>query len=182
MLSINSFSTKNNIYYKMRSFSILLLFISTCKAISQCDDSCVPSECLRSMFVFTAYPGTIDENREICLGLGGDLLQHSIGPDGSAYHSAINTLVSDGHNAGYKYPRIGLTDRGKVGTWRFMDGDSYNPHDRTQTAAFYWGAYQPSSQGEVHCASAFAGSPNYLDDVECFDNRLAICEIKYYVC
>ena len=41
------------------------------------------------MFIFTAYPGTIDENRENCLGLGGDLLQHNIGPDGSAYHRLI---------------------------------------------------------------------------------------------
>ena len=47
------------------------------------------------------------------------------------FHSAINTLVTDGHNAGYKYPRIGLTDRGKVGKWRFMNGDSYDPHDKT---------------------------------------------------
>ena len=38
------------------------------------------------MFIFTAYPGTIDENREVCIGLGGDILQNNIGPDGSAYH------------------------------------------------------------------------------------------------
>ena len=98
------------------------------------------------------------------------------------FFSTINTLISDGYNAGYKYPRIGLTDRGKVGTWRFMNGDSYNPHDKTQTAAFYWGNKQPNDPGEAHCASVFAGSPNSLNDISCNDNKLAICEIKYYVC
>ena len=48
------------------------------------------------MFIFTAYPGTIDENREVCLGLGGDLLQHSVGPDGSDYYrfkQASNIII-----------------------------------------------------------------------------------------
>ena len=100
----------------------------------------------------------------------------------NCFFSTINTLVSDGYNAGYKYPRIGLTDRGKVGTWRFMNGDSHNPHDKTQTAAFYWGVNQPNNPGEVNCASVFAASPNSLNDISCNDNKLAICEIKYYVC
>ena len=98
------------------------------------------------------------------------------------FHSAINALVTDGHNAGYKYPRIGLTDRGKVGKWRFMNGDGYDPHDKTQPAAFYWGKDQPGHPGKVHCASVFVGSPNYLDDVECDNDRPAICEIKYSIC
>ena len=82
---------------------------------------------------------------------------------------------------------IGYTDRATQGTWRLLNGKSFDAHDRNQDAVAYWGVGEPSATywGRVQdCANIWRIYGRLaVDDQECdWSHCYGICEIKTNKC
>merc|ERR1712002_267705 len=136
-------------------------------------------------FQITTNRGGWFEVREQCNDLGGDLIYHNLGPEGEQYHEEIRDMVS-----GSPYHLwVGLSDLGKEGSFRLMNGTSYDAGDRSVKALYYWERNEPNGGDIDNCVhyyrniDGFADTPcdTYVFSSEGIDFH-GLCEIKSYNC
>ena len=51
-------------------------------------------DCEGYEFRITGKPAGFDESRVMCLEMGGDLIMHNLGPEGSQYHQYAIKIIS----------------------------------------------------------------------------------------
>ena len=79
----------------------------------------------------------------------------------------------------------GLSDHGKEGSYRLMDGTSYDPGDRNVTALYYWERNEPNNGANANCVHYWHPIDGFAD-TRCDTYELrgldfhGLCEIKSY--
>jgi len=134
-------------------------------------------------FRITSTAANYWQSREECLNMGGDLLMHNFGEEGSKYFSQIHNIVeSTGMHLW-----IGANDIGKEGNFRFLNGTKFQPSKDT---LYDWGNDNPNnSQGNQDCVHIYMLDNICLNDTDCskvesvFGDEIqmrGLCEIKRY--
>merc|ERR1739838_1123122 len=118
--------------------------------------------------------GTFDSVTKQCQDMGGELITDNFGEPGAEYHGAIRALVA--RNSVW----VGLTDKAKEGTWKFLNGGLYDPSDQQQRSLFYWRSDQPDGGANENCAVIW-GDQQVLADYDCdYGIVLGLCEMVEY--
>ena len=82
---------------------------------------------------------------------------------------------------------VGLTDLGKEGSFRLMNGTRYDPGDRSVNALYYWEGAEPNNGAKANCVHYFREIDGFADtpcDVYVYvsGDFHGLCEIKSYNC
>jgi hypothetical protein len=97
--------------------------------------------------------------REMCLEMGGDIVQENFGPAGSDCSSKIQQAIGD---SGQTKVWIGAWDEGKEDTWRFISsGAEYDVFDDDITAAYHW---RPNYGASSEVEDDISGDPSGFSD------------------
>ena len=81
--------------------------------------------------------------------------------------------------AGYGDLWVGLSDAGKEGVWRFLDGSKYDPSTEQQPA---WGWGVVANRDIYNCAYVYAPSGVRMTDQACDYPLYGLCEIITQSC
>ena len=82
---------------------------------------------------------------------------------------------------------MGLSDHGKEGSFRLMNGTRYDPGDRSVTALYYWERYEPNNGAGANCVHYYRSNGGFADspcDLYVYEEVYfhGLCEIKSYNC
>merc|ERR1711909_252579 len=158
---------------KMKLAAALLLIIATVSVEYVTASSLVKRDCTKTFSMTPSHQSFI-KAREMCLEMGGDIVQEMFGPDGSAYHDTIRSVIEDSGKT--KVWGVGLWDEGKEGTWRFISsGAEYDVTDDDITAAYHYRPnYEPGSTSN-NCL--YVANHEYTGEYPCDQWLYALCEV-----
>jgi len=142
--------------------------------------------CVRYSFRLTHEKGNFDAARQMCRDLGGDLIHESLLPSGIEYHNQIREMMSGAKTIAW----VGLKDHVVEGDWRLLNGERFDPNDRSQPSLYFWVGNEPNSSWGNHEDCAAVGrvdngiaNDEGLYDYSCeTDDHLGLCEMKHDTC
>ena len=82
---------------------------------------------------------------------------------------------------------VGLSDHGKEGVFRMMNGTKYDPSDKSVSALYYWEGSEPNNGRTANCVQYWHINNGFADSFchyEEYEDRYfhGLCEIKSYNC
>lgn len=114
----------------------------------------------------TPRRGNFEQCRQMCVDMGGELLQNTIKKSisGTKYLAKINALVD---TAFY----VGLTDEQEEEVWRFLDGSIL----QTDDCIFRWFWHAHKNSRTHNCIDLYTN--HLINDISCSAERFGLCEI-----
>uniref|UniRef100_A0A3Q1I672 C-type lectin domain-containing protein n=1 Tax=Anabas testudineus TaxID=64144 RepID=A0A3Q1I672_ANATE len=147
-------------YLTLSSFSsrcscIFTHFLLFCVTETTCPDGW--TKLCSSCYFLSTERGSWTTGREDCRTRGADLV-------------VIDSIEEQTFLSGLsnKNTWIGLTDRDKEGTWKWVDG--------TPLTVTYWASNQPDNKNGEDCVEILSDQSSKWNDISCEDSRQWICE------
>ena len=91
----------------------------------------------------------------------------------------MRSLILNAGVAGYGALWVGVSDAGREGVWRFLNGKKYDPGEEQQPA---WDWYNMYADDMYNCAYVYVLSSVYMSDYKCDYDYYGLCEIVTQTC